>query len=170
MSWKRPAVEQRMAVFLEDLPSTISGNILDMGTGDGVFTRLLKTRYPNNFLLQMDIQHYRRQGNEFYQGAIQAPPHRLQSLSLIVCAQVLHYLGPTQQKQAISALLSVLEPQGRLVIIEYINQTSRPWLPFPLLVDDLEDMGFSPFIRRIIYDQDKWRPKYAAYLSGESMQ
>jgi len=167
MSWKRPDVIERMSRLLQDLPTDIRGYSLDAGTGSGVFTQILQHLLGEAEFLQMDRHSFQPVVDLNYLGDLAALPHRPQSLSLIVIAQVLHYLPPQRRRTTLSTLANLLIAGGWLVIIEYERDRSSSWLPYPYPeVKARSDLGplSNMTTEQIYHDKDPRRPKYALYL------
>jgi hypothetical protein len=156
----------RMAVLLRDLED-LNGYWLDIGTGDGIFTRLLQRDHPIAMPIQMDKHQYTNQTLLGFLGIIEQLPIRPNSVNGMICAQVLHYTPKSDQFSVLERISLSLVKTGKMIIIAYVRGEKYPWVPHHISEQDIQkycneidDIQ----LQQIIYDDDRSRPKYAAYI------
>ena len=70
-------------------------------------------------------------------------PLALPPLYGLVMANCLHFVAGRSQAAVVSALRRHLRPGGRFVLVEYDADEGNPWVPYPLVVPDLERLAAS---------------------------
>lgn len=135
----RPAVEGR--------PQAPAGAWADLGSGEGAFTLALADLLgPGGTILSVDLDagalrvqaravarrfpaavaEYRR-ADFTKPGSLGAAPA---SLDGILMANSLHYVA--DQAAVLGALVALLKPGGRFVLVEYDTDTGNRWVPYPV--------------------------------------
>ena len=163
MSWKRANVQERMRTFVADLE--VVGYALDIGSGDGIFTKLLLEK--NIITYQIDSTRHSQLVSQYILGDVRKLPIRPKSCELLFCGQVLHYIESVSLYQTLDKLLNKLILGGKLAIVEYLISRSYSWIPYPIHKQTLEEFaalkeGFSIEIKK---DHDNTRPKFRALIS-----
>ena len=169
MSWKRPNVKDRMKVFLSGLPDVDFVVTLDIGTGDGIFSLLVRENNPSSYVMSSDLRRFGYKIDNFLLHSADAPPFRKNSLDLITLGQVLHYIPHVKQQQCLNALIRCISAGGFLIVIEYNTSTRYGWLPYPLSAQQIKQINFDETVHtKLIHDNDRSRPKYAFYISKKN--
>jgi ubiquinone/menaquinone biosynthesis C-methylase UbiE len=165
LSWKRANPEHRLRPLLEIIPSSKTLEIwLDLGAGDGLFSKLLTTSNSNRTVIKSDISKHAEYSDLALKSYVQGPPIRLNSISGILCSQVLHYFPSQNQMLVLGHLSKFLSHGGFLVIIEYEISRAYSWIPYPIqlknLISQVETLLPMKYIdsKRI---RDGNRPKYS---------
>ena len=170
VSWKRPNVLGRLAPLIDIIHET-DGVWIDVGSGEGTFSLILQKKSPNLSIYQLDRLNYRDFGASrnfnLILSDIKQIPVRFKALSGFICSQVLHYFNYEDQEKILKLLLSKLELNGKLVIIEYEEKKSYSWLPYPVplthLIQVVKDQVDMMIINHISIP-DFGRPKYSLVL------
>lgn len=122
----------------------------DFGAGAGAFTLALRDLAgPGADIYAVDRDRsaleslrsaMRRMFPETYlhllDGDIRRPP-ALPPLDGIVAANVVHYVDRKQQSRTLQLWSTLLNPGGRIVLVEYDSNNPSYWLPFPVSFDRL---------------------------------
>lgn len=171
MSWKRTNPEKRLRPLLSILDKTKTSTLwMDIGSGDGLFSRILEEILPKSTVIQCDITDYASYGQLGIRSYIQKLGIRPKSLNGIICSQVFHYLDYSQQEKVLNELNKYLVNNGVLLIIEYKLNRSYSWIPFPLSKEDVmryvEASNIWDFMTsKSINDGN--RPKYSLLLQKQ---
>lgn len=157
--WRRPGIEKRMLPLL--LMEKISDYWLDIGTGDGIFSIMINSKY-GIIPIQIDINKF-NVINIGFVGDLKKLPIRKSCLKGMLCSQVLHYIPTPNLNNAIHDLLGKLEVDGEILIIEYLTDRSYSWIPYPI---QLSQFNENPEIEIIQYKEipDRGRPKFALLI------
>ena len=152
-------------------------NWADLGSGSGTFTKALAHLLkPGSTILAVDKENYPiispndpvaiiSQQADFTTATL---PH---SLDGILMANSLHYVK--DQLSFIQQLSRHLNPQGRLLLIEYDTNRANAWVPYPITFEKLKELllqaGYTS-VSKIgemdsVYNQNKI---YACLASGLS--
>jgi phospholipid N-methyltransferase len=156
----------RMAVLLRMIEQP-TGYWLDIGTGDGVFTKILRRDHSTIIPVQMDKQKFIPQSDLCFLGRLEQLPIRSASIDGMICAQVLHFVPKNQQYGVLQQLANYLIPDGELILIAYVHGKSYPWVPYHFSETDIRSFAEkSPILSLvdIFYDDDTRRPKFAVHL------
>lgn len=157
--WRRPGIEKRMLPLL--LMEKISDYWLDIGTGDGIFSIMINSKY-GIIPIQIDINKF-NVINIGFVGDLKKLPIRKSCLKGMLCSQVLHYIPTPHLNNAIHDLLGKLEVDGEILIIEYLTDRSYSWIPYPI---QLSQFNENPEIEIIQYKEipDRGRSKFAVLI------
>ncbi|RAJ06649.1 methyltransferase family protein [Chitinophaga skermanii] len=122
-------------------------NWADLGCGSGLFTyALAQYLAPKSHIYAVD-KHLVQFNKHFYPAGLHLqflqadftqiglPLHNLDG---ILMANALHYVK--QQANFIEQLKSYLQPQGKLLIVEYDTNRANQWVPFPLPFSELKSL------------------------------
>ncbi|MCE7734998.1 MAG: class I SAM-dependent methyltransferase [Candidatus Heimdallarchaeota archaeon] len=168
MSWKRTNPEGRLQPLLSILDKSESSELwIDIGSGDGLFSRILENIFPQITVIQCDITDYANYGQLGIRSFIQQLGIRPKSVNGILCSQVIHYLDYSQQEKVLNELNRYLVQDGVLLIIEYTLKRSYSWIPFPLSQVDVMRYAESSNIWEFIASKsisDGNRPKHSSLL------
>lgn len=138
MSWKRPKPEERLKSLLSILDiSELPSLWIDVGSGDGLFSKMIEKILPQTTVIQCDISLNASYGLLGIRSYIEKLGIRPRSVNGILCSQILHYLDYSQQKTVLNDLTQYLSHHGVLLIIEYEINRSYSWIPFPVTQMDL---------------------------------
>ncbi|OLS23192.1 MAG: hypothetical protein HeimC2_27450 [Candidatus Heimdallarchaeota archaeon LC_2] len=133
MTWKRSNPEARLKPLLDILPLSIKSELwLDIGTGDGFFSNLMKNLHPKTIIVRSDISNRANYSDLGLKSYIEKLGIRPRSLSGIICSQVLHYQNTNYQNKILDILNTFLGIEGLLIIIEYEINHSYSWIPYPI--------------------------------------
>lgn len=127
-----------------------AGHWLDLGAGDGTFTRALAELLPAGSTIEAvdrDAAALRRIPRSHAGIPIRTTQHDFASLPLawdgvagIVLANALHFVEA--QQALLAALANVLAPHGTLLVVEYDRDTPKgPWVPYPVSARTLARMA-----------------------------
>lgn len=136
------------------------GRWVDMGSGDGAFTLALRDRAGPEVeivAVDLDIQALRQLSESM---SLQFPrtnirtlqhdftkPLAIDGLDGILAANSLHYLPRPIQQNVLSEWKTMLDADGRLIIVEYDTDHGNRWVPFPFSLSTLaslaENAGFN---------------------------
>ena len=171
MSWKRPNVETRMFPLVDII---LNGNRrgdywLDIGSGDGVFAKLLSEIVRESTVIQTDVKKFGRVTELDFFATLERLPVRKRTLSGIICAQVLHYFPPNKLPGIIDQLTAKLKLGGSLLIVEYKTNHSHSWIPFPISLEQIKSIKqehtFTMWsITKSKTIQDGNRPKFSVLI------
>ncbi|MHA2252962.1 MAG: class I SAM-dependent methyltransferase [Candidatus Kariarchaeaceae archaeon] len=138
MSWKRANPEKRLGPLLEIIPLSGKPEIwTDVGTGDGMISRLLSQQNKNLTVVKSDISPTADFSDLAIKSFLQSPPYRTNSLNGILCSQVLHYIPSDELMSTLERLIEFLTPHGYLVVIEYEMEQGYSWIPYPIQLPTL---------------------------------
>jgi hypothetical protein len=56
-------------------------------------------------------------------------------------ANALHYVPTADQLAVLARIVDGLAPNGRLVVVDYDGRTPNQWVPFPVSIAHLREMG-----------------------------
>ena len=118
----------------------------DLGAGDGTFTRALATLLgPEDRVYAVDrdasaVRTLRDLSRELpsvvaIESDIASALALPEPLSGMLLANVLHFLP--DPSRVLAALVPLLKPDGRVVIIEYDRREASRWVPFPVPMNAL---------------------------------
>lgn len=123
--------------FLHSAIPAGTGIWADIGAGSGIFSRTLdRLLSPGSTIYAIDktvgpLHRLRLENSELI---VQAQDFTrnfsLPPLNGIIMANALHYAK--DQVAVLKRLSGMLQPGGRLVLIEYETQASSPWVPYPV--------------------------------------
>ena len=142
--------------IIEPWAATVSGPILDVGSGTGRWTGHLANRghkavglEPAERLIQIARETY--PSVQFRHGSIADLAHTEARWSGILAWYSIIHMGPTELPGALAALRAVLEPNGTLLMSFFSGPerasfahpvaTAYRW-PMPEMVSILDDVGF----------------------------
>lgn len=140
-----------------------TGNItLEVGCGPGTLLDGIKTQYPNQTVVGVDISHERlshsRTQNSIYfiQASGLSLPFPESSFDSIYTRFLLEYLP--DRKQAVEEMYRVCKPRGEIMLQDLDGQLVTNWpmddsLAFKIdkIVDALANTGFDPFVGRKLF-------------------
>jgi ubiquinone/menaquinone biosynthesis C-methylase UbiE len=126
------------------------GTWADFGAGDGAFTLALRDligpegeiyavdrdRSSLQRLRQEMIRRFPETSLHLLEADIRQPPE-LPLLDGIVAANSLHYVDRKQQPVTLCRWSELLQPDGRIVLVEYDSNNPNPWVPYPISFDRL---------------------------------
>ncbi|MHA2099759.1 MAG: methyltransferase domain-containing protein [Candidatus Kariarchaeaceae archaeon] len=168
MSWKRANPEKRLQPLVSIVSKNGSSGIwLDIGTGDGLFSKLLSTILPNVTIIRSDISKHADYGNLGLKSYLQSLGIRENSLSGIICSQVLHYIETKNHSNIIDHLNSLLTESGSLLLIEYKINKSYSWIPYPVHINTLMKHAKDSILWHYVASteiRDGDRPKFSVLL------
>ncbi|MBI1769348.1 MAG: class I SAM-dependent methyltransferase [Bacteroidetes bacterium] len=131
---------------------------VDLGAGDGFFTRALGSVLPSNssiLAIDQNANALKSIKWDFKSVSLQTLSGNFVSMDLdgnidgILMANALHYVSA--QTDFLLALRIKLSPIGRLVIVEYERTKSNAWVPYPIgfrkLLEAGEATGFTSIIK-----------------------
>lgn len=121
-------------------------NWMDLGCGDGFFTRALAARLASGSVINAWDKDAR---------SLESIPENLDGI--VIKKQVCNFITTTLPEQGIDGILmanslhyvpdqlrflqrlrSFIQPGGRLIIIEYDRNQANPWVPYPITYSKLE--------------------------------
>jgi len=116
----------------------------DFGSGEGAFTLALRDLAGPQveiYSIDKDKEHLTRQKEAFGKQFPNTNIHfiekdftevlKLPLLDGIVMANSLHYVK--NQKDFLTSMRTYLKPQGKLILVEYsLDESKPPWVPYPL--------------------------------------
>jgi ubiquinone/menaquinone biosynthesis C-methylase UbiE len=120
----------------------------DLGAGDGFFTRALASVIPkDSSVLAVDKNASSLKSIQDTFGQIKVETRHADFTSLtwgehfdgILMANALHYVG--NQTEFLTKLKVKLSYSGRLVIVEYERRQVNPWVPYPIPLGKLQEIG-----------------------------
>ena len=122
----------------------------DLGAGDGFFTRALAAVVPKgSSIVAVD------KNSSSFKSILGTPSHvevevrqsDFTSLTWgenfdgILMANALHYV--TDQRIFLTKLKAKLSHSGRLLIVEYERRQANPWVPYPIPLGKLQEIGMT---------------------------
>ena len=125
--------------LIADAVGESSGTWADIGAGAGTFTRaLLSLLGPGSRILAVDSDPAAITAlSSVSDGVIPvhadfARPFELPETALVgmLFANALHFVPDAAE--VLRRLVSLLEPRGRVVIVEYDRRAANPWVPHPI--------------------------------------
>jgi cyclopropane fatty-acyl-phospholipid synthase-like methyltransferase len=152
--------QRKLQVTAQQVPVGSYRRILDVGCGEGLMVSLLADDHPMAQIVGVDISEGAiRRGRELVGDNDRIELHAMDILrrtptgqfDLIVCAEVLYYLGPEQRGRQLAARLrALLSPSGVLVL-------QHPW---PESEELHRDFDQEPGLRTLdtLVDRDPHRP------------
>jgi ubiquinone/menaquinone biosynthesis C-methylase UbiE len=149
---------EALALLQAAVPAADGETWADLGAGDGTFTRALATLVgPGGRVYAVDtdaagLETIRRWADRAGMGGVVATLRGdvsraldLPQLDGAVLANVLHFVRDA--RAALAGVASQLEPDGRLVLIEYEGRRPSRWVPYPVSVARFRELaaeaGFS---------------------------
>jgi len=122
--WRRYC-EATHAAVLGLCPATLSGSVLDLGCGTGLFLERMASRYPAARLFGVDASRdmlamARRKGMDrtcLVEGDLAELPFGDGQFDLVVSSSVLHFVD--DWKRAVTECARVVRPGGRVVIADW---------------------------------------------------
>lgn len=121
---------------------------VDLGAGDGLFTRALATAIPNGGSIKaVDKNSLSLKSIQWNTKNVTLTIHEDDFLSLtwgenfhgIQIANALHYVR--DQRDFLTKLKVKLSPSGHLLIVEYERLQPNPWVPYPITFGKLQELG-----------------------------
>lgn len=127
--------------LLADAVGDSSGTWADFGAGTGTFTRALRSLLgPGSRIVAVDsdpaaIAALRKIGDEVIPvhadfSKMGLDPFERFSLVGMLFANALHFVP--NAAEVLRRLVRMLEPGGRVVIVEYDHREANPWVPHPI--------------------------------------
>lgn len=120
----------------------------DLGAGEGFFTRVLASLIPNGSTV-VAVDNNSSSLRSIQEGAseVKVSVHIGDFTSLtwgenfegILMANALHYVK--DQRDFLTKLTAKLSPSGRLLIVEYERRQANPWVPYPISLGKLKEIG-----------------------------
>ncbi|ONI90950.1 hypothetical protein ALI22I_11020 [Saccharothrix sp. ALI-22-I] len=154
--------QHHYSTMLDHLPEQPYRRMLDVGCSEGVFTDQLAARHPQAEVVGVDIS--QRATDRARAGGVSGSGKRPRYLRLdvvsddlddrydvVICAEMLYYLGrPERVRQSCRRLSRLLAPGGVLVV-------AHPWSEARQLHADLDG---NPALRHLHehVDRTSWRP------------
>ncbi|MEO0557923.1 MAG: class I SAM-dependent methyltransferase [Bacteroidota bacterium] len=141
--------ERALAMLTLAVP-TGPGTWLDLGAGDGLFTRALARRLgEGGMVIAIDQKARALRGIPTSDGgSIRTAVGDIRQLDLMsevpealdgaLCANVLHFIP--DPKAVLLELANRLVPGGRVVLIEYNREQGSRWVPYPIPRRQLEGL------------------------------
>ena len=130
------------------------GTWADIGSGAGAFTLALAELVgPHGIIYSVDRdkaalrEQERSLRSQFpavtlhYVAADFTRPGDLPPLQGLVTANALHFVEPRHKVEVVRLLKSYLEPQGRLVVVEYNTEKGNTWVPYPFTYNGWEALA-----------------------------
>jgi ubiquinone/menaquinone biosynthesis C-methylase UbiE len=147
-------VSDAIKLIEKGVDSHSSGTWLDLGAGDGLFTKAIAelTEHPST-IIAIDL----KPGRELK--SLSHPRHRIEvrqadftaieklpsGVDGILLANALHFVR--EKKRFLNGLSRLLKRNGRLLTLEYDLPRANPWVPYPIRESDLRSLviecGFS---------------------------
>jgi ubiquinone/menaquinone biosynthesis C-methylase UbiE len=147
-------LSEAVRLIEKGVEKTLEQRWLDLGAGDGLFTRALAhiIEAPSE-ITAVDLKRSRALSS------ISLSPHVIHTLETdftltknlpgdvegILMANALHFVR--EKKAFLKSLSGILKDRGRLIIIEYDLQKSNPWVPHPITQTEcitlVNECGFS---------------------------
>jgi len=132
-----------LVALLKDGVTEPGGRWADLGAGEGNFTRALADLLgPGAHITAVDKDAGALRaigGNIETRVADFTKPIDLHDLDGIVMANSLHFVRDKQP--VLEAVLRMLRPGGRLIIVEYGADRGNPWVPHPFTYEQWEKMA-----------------------------
>jgi trans-aconitate methyltransferase len=124
---------------------------VDLGCGDGVFTRALANLLPKGSLIHaidIDGKAIRKIPDE-YEGVVieksvmdfTSDAIVLNQLDGIIMANSLHYVK--EKESFVTRMFGSLKLGGDFLLVDYDMNSSNPWVPYPLPIDAAEKLFLS---------------------------
>lgn len=119
---KRFVHQKRFVDVIKNINIGKEDNVLDFGTGTGLFLVLLSEKFPDNEMIGLDpakvmIQQAEANTNEFKNIKIVTDlEDDHQKFKVITCLEVLEHFHPIEQTKMIKKLLGLLHDEGTLII------------------------------------------------------
>lgn len=127
-----------------------SGIWVDLGAGEGLFTRALAAELPAGsriIAVDRNAEALARLQQSFAGGGVRVETVTADLTELAdalvggaldgaVLANSLHFVSP--QAQMLATLREKLRPGGSIIVVEYDNRPASPWVPYPVPAARLE--------------------------------
>jgi ubiquinone/menaquinone biosynthesis C-methylase UbiE len=147
--------EDHVRLLRGGVPEGSGGVWADFGSGAGAFTLALADLIGGGqiYSVDKDARALREQAAtmrfsfpnvhaEFITADFTRPlPTKLPPLDGIVMANSLHYVK--HKEGIVGAMLEMLKPDGRFVLVEYNSDHGNPWVPYPLSYETWHDLAQS---------------------------
>lgn len=164
---------RKARLLLEPAVPPIAGVWADLGCGDGVFTLLLAQILPQGskvYAVDQDaavLQALQRRLGQIQHGVTVETcrgdftrPLDLPPLDGLLLANSLHFVR--EQAQVLRRLVSLLQPGGRLVVVEYNTERGNSAVPYPLSAE-----GFLALAARVGLAEAEIRTRAPSTFLGE---
>jgi len=110
-NWKYyPVYVEKKKFIKKTLKNDLGKKILDLGCGEGVLLRELRSLGHN--VVGMD---YNFESEHVTRGSILSTPYENNSFDVILCLDVIEHLHPADQPEAFKEIARILRPGGRLI-------------------------------------------------------
>lgn len=120
----------------------------DLGAGSGLFSRALATILPEGSTIYMVDKVSQKSNNidlsktisfQFLQLDFVTDNLPFNELDGLLMANALHFVE--DKVLLLQKLKSRVHSQGRLIIVEYDTNISNPWVPYPVKLNELKQLG-----------------------------
>lgn len=113
-----------ISILQRIVPSANPIKVLDIGCGLGELTERVYELDRKNWVIGMDISRNaarilnknKKNLIDVVVGGLPYLPFRANSFDLVVCAEVLYYLGPKQQHLSLQSIKALLKPKGFMLL------------------------------------------------------
>src|SRR5690348_13574741 len=134
MRWRRRVRDADLVALLEKGVERGAYRWADLGAGEGNFTRALATLLgPGAHItaVDKDASALRAIGGEAETRVADfTKPLDLHDLDGVVMANSLHFVR--DKLPVVRAVMQMLKPDGRLIMVEYGSDRGNPWVPYPM--------------------------------------